>query len=84
MSVKFKSYDRLALYIVVARYLNFTLAAVQLNMTKGAVSYQIKCLEADVGFALFERQSRGVSLTDKGLKLLSVSKTAFDLIDDQP
>ena len=40
--MRFRSYDALALFDVVARHLSFTAAAEELNLTKGAVSYQIK------------------------------------------
>lgn len=62
----FRSYDSLRVLDVVARHGSFTSAAEELNLTKGAVSYQIRRLEDDLGFAVFERQHRGVILTDKG------------------
>lgn len=50
----------------VARHLNFTKAASELNMTQSAVSYQIKLLEEFVGTALFRREARGVALSEHG------------------
>lgn len=50
----------------VARHLNFTKAASELNMTQSAVSYQIKLLEDFVGTALFRREARGVALSEHG------------------
>lgn len=81
MVVRFKSYDRLALFTLVARHLNFTAAADELHMTKGAISYQIRRLESDVGFALFKRQARGVALTVRGSRLLSECGGGFAIID---
>ena len=42
-----------------ARTSSFTAAAAELNLTSGAISYQIRALEAHLGFALFERLPRG-------------------------
>src|SRR3546814_12076491 len=54
---------------VAARHLSFTRAAAELHVTQGAVSQQIKQLEASLGFPLFHRSPRGLSLTDKGEEL---------------
>lgn len=56
----------LSTFEVVANQLNFTQAAKQLHITVGAVSQQMQLLEQQLGFSLFERHSRGVSLTQKG------------------
>jgi LysR family transcriptional regulator, glycine cleavage system transcriptional activator len=53
----------------VARHSNLTRAAAELNMTQSAVSYQIKIIEEFAGTALFERQARGVALTDEGRRI---------------
>jgi LysR family glycine cleavage system transcriptional activator len=45
-----------------ARHLSFSRAAQELFVTQSAVSHQIQKLEADLGIALFERQTpRSVS-----------------------
>lgn len=46
-----------------ARYLSFKAAADELHVTPGAVSQQIKSLEAYIGKPLFRRLSRAVELT---------------------
>jgi len=48
----------------VARLNSFTLAAEELNVTRAAVSHQIKNLEDILGFKLFERKKHGVELLD--------------------
>ncbi len=73
----FRSYDALAVFHVVARRLSFSAAAEDLNLTKGAVSYRIARLEADLGFPVFARRPRGVALTAKGERLRQASQTAF-------
>lgn len=48
---------------------SFTLAAEALSITPGAVSRQIKALEAELGVRLFDRFNRAVRLTDPGVRL---------------
>lgn len=52
--------------------LSFTRAAEQLSVTTGAVSQQIKHLEAQLGFRLFDRLPRGLRLTPEGQQLYAV------------
>ncbi len=61
-----------------ARQLSFTFAAEELSVTQGAISHQIKTLEATLGMALFRRLPRGLLLTDAGQTLLPVVRDAFD------
>lgn len=49
-----------------ARHLNVTRAAEEIGLTHGAVSHQIRELEARLGVRLFEREPRGLSLTAAG------------------
>src|ERR1700687_538205 len=49
-----------------ARTLSFTAAADELNQTQGAVSHQVSTLEARLGLKLFEREPRGLKLTEAG------------------
>ncbi|MCQ4438505.1 LysR family transcriptional regulator, partial [Clostridioides difficile] len=53
-----------------ARHLSFNRAAVSLCVTQGAVSRQIRLLEEALGARLFERDHKGVRLTDAGERLL--------------
>ncbi len=79
--MRFHSYDSLRLFEVVARKASFTLAAEELNLTKGAISYRIKQLEGDLGFPVFTRGHRSIALTDKGRQLLEMSRTTFRELD---
>jgi len=79
--MRFRSYDGLRLFEVVARHLSFTAAAEELNLTKGAVSYQINRLETDLGFTVFERRPRGIVLTERGAKLRQASAAAYRALD---
>jgi LysR family glycine cleavage system transcriptional activator len=68
---------------VAARHLSFTRAAAELHVTQGAVSQQIKQLEASLGFALFHRGSRGLTLTDKGEELAATAESVFRRLFDK-
>ncbi len=65
-----------------ARHLNFTHAAMELNVTQGAVSRQIKLLEDQINTLLFHRRHRKLSLTDQGQALFLTMNQAFDEIAD--
>jgi LysR family glycine cleavage system transcriptional activator len=65
-----------------ARTQSFTAAAAELRLTSGAISYQIRALEAHLGFALFERLPRGVKLTAMGVAYLPPVRRAFDQLAD--
>lgn len=79
----FRSYDSLKLFDVVARCLSITQASTELNLSKGAVSYQIGKLEADLGFKLFDRNQQRIRLTDKGKKLWHTSQVALTQLDKE-
>ncbi|MEM7226281.1 MAG: LysR substrate-binding domain-containing protein [Pseudomonadota bacterium] len=61
-----------------ARHLSFTAAAEELGLTQAAISYQIRMLESQVGFPLFERRPRHLRLTDMGHAYLPSVRKAFD------
>jgi LysR family glycine cleavage system transcriptional activator len=65
-----------------ARTSSFAAAASELNLTSGAISYQIRALEAHLGFALFERLPRGVKLTPMGVAYLPPVRKAFEELAD--
>ncbi|WP_286915610.1 MULTISPECIES: LysR family transcriptional regulator [unclassified Pseudomonas] len=61
-----------------ARLNSVSQAAEVLHVTHGAVSRQIKVLEAHLGVALFVKDGRGIKLTDAGARLRDASGEAFD------
>lgn len=72
------SLDSLKAFESAARQLSFSLAAEELCISKGAISYQIKKLEESIDCALFKRSVRQVYLTDAGQKLLHTTRRLFD------
>jgi len=54
--------------VELARTLNFSRAAENLFVSQPTFSYQIKLLEEEVGFAIFERSGKGASLTPAGVQ----------------
>lgn len=69
-------------FLVTAQCCNFTRAAEQLHITQGAVSRQIAGLEDHLGYALFQRHARGLSLTAEGQAWLPRVQEVFGLISD--
>ena len=61
-----------------ARHLSFAQAALELGLTPAAVSQQMRALETQLGFALFERLPRGVNLTTMGRAYLPSVRKALD------
>ena len=64
--VKIMGIQRLPVFLSAAENLNFTKAAEEQCISQTAVSQQIKLLEQELGYALFVRGKRGVSLTPAG------------------
>ncbi|MBE6989176.1 MAG: LysR family transcriptional regulator [Ruminococcaceae bacterium] len=57
--------------IELARTLNFSRAADNLFVSQPTFSYQIRLLEEEVGFSLFDRSGKGVSLTPAGSQFVT-------------
>lgn len=72
---------RLKVFLAAARHLSFTEAGAALHITTGAVSQQIKALEAWLGFKLFRRLARRIELTDEGRRLLAAVDPAYSAVD---
>ncbi len=62
---------------LVARHSNFTGAAEALGLIQSSISQRIKALEEELGIRLFKREHRGVTLTNEGLRLLTVVDPAM-------
>ena len=57
-------------FSTVARLGGVTRAADELNTVQSNITQRIKSLEAEIGTPLFERHSRGMTLTGAGRRLL--------------
>ena len=66
----------------VAELENLRAAAEVLHLTHSAVSQQIRGLEEQLGFVLFERRGRRVVLNPSGQALLRSVQAALSLLDD--
>ncbi len=65
-----------------ARHESFTQAAVELCVTQGAVSHQVKALETELGLKLFNRERQRLVITEAGRAYRDVIRDALDLIAD--
>ena len=66
MALRLPPMQALRAFEAAASELSLTRAAHSLHLTHGAISHQIKALEADLGVRLFARAGRGIRLTDEG------------------
>jgi DNA-binding transcriptional LysR family regulator len=77
----FRSYDTLRVFTTVARHESVTAAASELNLSKASVSYQIRKLEDELRFPVFERKGQRLHITPKGEKLMHSALLAFGQLD---
>jgi DNA-binding transcriptional LysR family regulator len=75
------SLDDPAAFAAVARALSFTRAAAELRLSTSALSHTIKGLETRLGLRLLQRNSRSVSVTAAGERLLRTLGPARSEID---
>lgn len=71
------NYHHLGYFRAVAREGNLTRAARQLRIAPSALSTQIRQLEEQFGTALFEREGRGLRLTESGQVALAYADRIF-------
>jgi len=74
--------NTLPAFRTVAQLQNLRAAAEALHLTHSAVSQQIRVLEDQIGFALFERRGRRVVLNAAGEALLSSVSAALAQLDE--
>ncbi len=66
-----------------ARLGSLTKAGMELHVGQTAISHQIKLLEKDLGFSLFERLPRGIALTEEAQALLPVLTDALRRVSEK-
>src|SRR5260221_8794935 len=72
--------NNLKAFEAAARHESFTRAAEELYVTQGAVSQQVKALEAGLGIKLFNRERQRLIITEAGKDYLTVVRDALDRI----
>jgi len=72
--------NALKAFEAVARSNSVTRAAEELSVTQGAVSQQVKALEATLGVKLFNRERQRLVITEAGRDYQTVVRNAFDQI----
>jgi len=77
MSRELPSLNALRAFEAAARLESVSRAGLELHVTHGAVSRQIRALEAELGVALFGRDGRGLALTPAGRHLRDGAAGAF-------
>ena len=80
MPRRLPSLKALKAFEAAARHESFTRAAHELCVTQGAVSHQVKALEAELGVSLFSRERQRLLITRAGREYLAVVRDAFDRI----
>lgn len=73
---------QLKYFVKSAEYLNFSVAAKHLYITQSTLSQQIKQLEYELGFELFLRNSRHISLTEAGEEFLPFARKTIQDAED--
>src|SRR5262245_66125145 len=64
---------QLKAFLLTARHQSFSRAAEQLFITQSGMSVLVRELETQLGFRLFERTTRRVTLTEFGSKFLPIA-----------
>lgn len=67
--------------LAVAEHLSFYRAAQALGTSQSSVSTRIKTLEQDLGVVLFDRNTRGVRLTEAGRRFVAQVHDAMGILD---
>jgi len=78
MAYRLPSMVWLRAFEAAARHTSFTAAAEELGLTQAAVSHQVRSLEKQLGYPLFERLPRRLKLTEMGRAYLMPVRKAFD------
>jgi DNA-binding transcriptional LysR family regulator len=73
---------QLQVFVEAADSLSLARVAERLHLTPSAVSFQIKRIESQIGFALFERNGKRVHLTEPGQVLLGYARLILRSLQD--
>jgi DNA-binding transcriptional LysR family regulator len=67
--------------LAVSEYLSFHRAAQALGTSQSSVSARVKALEEELGITLFDRNTRGVRLTEAGRQFVAQAGSALTTLD---
>lgn len=70
----------LEIFVAVAEEGGFTRAAARLHLVQSSVSASVAALERQVGFRLFERDTRSVQLTGEGRSFLDAARDVVEAV----
>ena len=77
---RFPPLNALRAFEAAARHLSFKRAALELHVTPGAVSHQVKLLEDHLGVVLFRRLTRALELTTEAYAMLPKVREGLDAL----
>ena len=80
MARRLPNLNGLKAFEAAARHESFTKAVEELCVTQGAVSHQVKALEAELGLKFFNREPKQLVITEAGRGYLEVVRDALDRI----
>jgi DNA-binding transcriptional LysR family regulator len=69
-------------FVAVAEAENVSRAALKLHISQPGISRQIRDLEDEIGFQLFERSAKSVKLTDAGKSFLTEARAVLQRADE--
>lgn len=69
-------------FAAAARYMNFSRAGRELNITQAAVSRRIQGLEDQLGARLFTRRGRNLTLTAEGVRLFQRVQATLEYLEE--
>lgn len=74
--------NSLKVFMAAATQSSIAKAALDLNITQGAVSRQVKQVEECLGVPLFVRRNRGIHLTNEGTLLSQTCQSMFNILTE--